>query len=88
MGEEFRVDQQLEPQEHAGARRRPRGRAGPTGQGGDGSWLHEDPLGTPFTALAAFLRAQRQLYVDADAAMIRHIETANSQCVTTNCAAL
>lgn len=38
--------------------------------------VHEDPLELPFTALAAFLRAQRQLYADADVSLARHIETA------------
>ena len=38
--------------------------------------VHDDPLQLPFTALAAFLRAQRQLYADADVSLARHIETA------------
>jgi hypothetical protein len=38
--------------------------------------VHEDPLELPFTALAAFLRAQRQLYAEADVSLARHIETA------------
>jgi hypothetical protein len=38
--------------------------------------VHEDPLELPFTALAAFLRAQRQLYAEADIALARHIEMA------------
>jgi hypothetical protein len=38
--------------------------------------VHEDPLELPFTALAAFLRAQRQLYAEADAALAQHLETA------------
>jgi hypothetical protein len=38
--------------------------------------VHEDPLELPFTALAAFLRAQRQLYAEADADLAQHIETA------------
>src|SRR5271166_4405364 len=38
--------------------------------------VHDDPLELPFTALAAFLRAQRQLYAEADVSLARHIETA------------
>jgi hypothetical protein len=38
--------------------------------------VHDDPLQLPFTALAAFLRAQRQLYADAGVSLARHIETA------------
>jgi hypothetical protein len=38
--------------------------------------VHDDPLQRPFIALAAFLRAQRQLYADAGVSLARHIETA------------
>lgn len=38
--------------------------------------VHEDPLQLPFTALAAFLRAQRQLYADAGVSLGRHLEAA------------
>jgi hypothetical protein len=38
--------------------------------------LHDDPLERPFSALASFLRAQRQLYVDGAASLAQHIENA------------
>jgi hypothetical protein len=38
--------------------------------------LHDDPLQLPFTALASFLRAQRQLYADAGVSLAQHIEIA------------
>jgi hypothetical protein len=38
--------------------------------------LHDDPLQMPFTALASFLRAQRQLYADGAASLAQHLEQA------------
>jgi hypothetical protein len=38
--------------------------------------LHDDPLQAPFTALASFLRAQRQLYVDGAVSLAAHLEQA------------
>jgi hypothetical protein len=38
--------------------------------------LHDDPLQAPFSALASFLRAQRQLYAAADQDLAAHLEQA------------